>query len=108
MIRKPATLLSPLCTSNIPRVLSKSPLSNLKLATTLGPNHPYAAMPHHPSEETAPDNLTDKVAQHSRDSMASDHPLHDENKGPVESATANDFKSKGPQIVESKSCLPSS
>lgn len=61
-------------------------------------------MPHHPSEEEAPSGLTDKVAQHSRDSTASDHPLHDENKGPVEQGGAEAFKSSpGPQIVESMS-----
>ena len=59
-------------------------------------------MPHLPSEETAPDNLTDKVAQESSDSTASDHPLHDENKDPVK-ATAQDHASKGPQIPSGKS-----
>lgn len=56
-------------------------------------------MPHHPSEEQTTGNLTDKVAQHSKDSTASDHPLHDENKGPLEEA-AGALKSKGPQIPE--------
>lgn len=56
-------------------------------------------MPHHPSEEQAPDNLTDKVAQHSTDSTASNHPIHDENKGAVEEA-GGPLKSKGPQIPE--------
>lgn len=61
-------------------------------------------MPHHPSEETAPDNLTDKVAQHSKDSNASDHAIHDENKGPVSGTTSEALQgSKGPQIVESES-----
>ncbi|ETN40207.1 uncharacterized protein HMPREF1541_04483 [Cyphellophora europaea CBS 101466] len=59
-------------------------------------------MPVHPTEETAPSNLTDKVAQESSDSTASDHPIHDENKGPVK-ATADDHKSKGPAIPESTS-----
>lgn len=56
-------------------------------------------MPHHPSEEQTTGNLTDKVAQESKDSTASDHPLHDENKGPLEEA-AGALKSKGPQIPE--------
>ena len=59
-------------------------------------------MPHHPSEETAPDNLTDKVAAQSKDSTASDHAIHDENKGPVE-GTLGGRSSGGPQIVESRS-----
>jgi hypothetical protein len=58
-------------------------------------------MPHHPSEENAPDHIFDKVAKESSDSTASDHPTHDENKGPVK-ATAADHQSKGPQIVESR------
>ena len=57
-------------------------------------------MPVHPSEETTTSNLTDKVAQESSDSTASDHHLHDENKGPVK-ASAADHKSKGPAIPES-------
>lgn len=64
-----------------------------------------AIMPHHPSEENAPDNLTDKIAQHSRDSNASDHPLHDENKGPIEgvkTSTEAIQGSAGPQIAESE------
>jgi hypothetical protein len=58
-------------------------------------------MPVHPTEETAPSGLTDKVAAESKDSTASDHPLHDENKGPVGKAHASDHKSKGPAIPES-------
>jgi len=56
-------------------------------------------MPAHPSEESAPSNLTDKVAQHSKESTASDHPIHNENKGPVE-GTVGSLQSKGPQIPE--------
>ncbi|KAK5077227.1 hypothetical protein LTS08_006083 [Lithohypha guttulata] len=58
-------------------------------------------MPSHPSEERAPEGLTDKIAQHSSDSNASDHPIHDENKGPIEEA-GGPLKSKGPQIPEGK------
>lgn len=58
-------------------------------------------MPVHPSEENAADNLTDKVAQHSKDSGASDHPLHDENKGPFEQAKST-RTSGGPQVPDSK------
>jgi hypothetical protein len=61
-------------------------------------------MPVHPAEETAPSNLTDKVAQESSDSNASDHPIHDENKGPVK-ATAADHSSKGPAIPDSTCSL---
>ncbi|KAF3008811.1 hypothetical protein E8E13_010625 [Curvularia kusanoi] len=35
-------------------------------------------MPVHPAEETASGSITDKVAKESKDSNASDHPLHDE------------------------------
>ena len=58
-------------------------------------------MPAHPSEETAPSNLTDKVAQTSKDSTASDHPLHDENKGATEQAFSTG-RSGGPQKSDSK------
>lgn len=58
-------------------------------------------MPAHPSEESAPASLTDKVAQHSKESTASDHAIHNENKGPVE-GTAGSLQSKGPQIPESE------
>ena len=58
-------------------------------------------MPHHPSEEETESNIFDKVAKQSGDSTASDHPLHEENEEPVK-ATAEDHKSKGPQISESK------
>ena len=57
-------------------------------------------MPHHPSEEDAPDNLTDKIAQHSRDSTASDHPLHDENKGAFETTSEAIKNAPGPQEPE--------
>lgn len=60
-------------------------------------------MPVHPNEENAPEGLTDKVAAQSKDSTASDHPLHDENKGSIShgKAAATDHKSKGPAIPES-------
>lgn len=58
-------------------------------------------MPHHPSEENAPDHIYDQVAKESNNSTASDHPSHDEKKESAK-ATAADHKSKGPQIVESK------
>jgi hypothetical protein len=60
-------------------------------------------MPQHPAEETAPDNIFDKVAKESSDSTASDHPLHKENEQPVkQAASAQDHKGLGPQISESK------
>ncbi len=58
-------------------------------------------MPAHPTEETAPSGLTDKIAQGSQDSNASDHPIHDENKGPVEQAFSTG-RSGGPQKPDSK------
>jgi len=58
-------------------------------------------MPAHPSEETAPTGLTDKVARESKDSNASDHPIHDESKGPVEQAF-NTGRAGGPQKPDSK------
>lgn len=59
-------------------------------------------MPVHPSEETAPSGIFDKVAKESSDSTASDHPIHKENEGPVK-GTAEDHKSKGPAIPDSRS-----
>lgn len=52
-----------------------------------------------PQEEQAGSNLTDKVAQHSKDSTASDHALHDEARGAVEEA-GGPLASKGPQVPE--------
>jgi hypothetical protein len=63
-------------------------------------------MPHHPSEENAPEHIFDQVAKESDNSTASDHPNHDEKKGAVK-ATAADHQSKGPQIVESRQAHPS-
>lgn len=62
-------------------------------------------MPVHPSEENTTSNLTDKVAAESKDSTASDHPIHDENKGPLK-ASAADHKSKGPAIPDSTCSHP--
>jgi hypothetical protein len=59
-------------------------------------------MPVHPAEEEAQPNIFDKVAKESSDSTASDHPLHQENEGPVKQATAKDLQSKGPQLSDSK------
>lgn len=58
-------------------------------------------MPHHPSEEETESHVFDKVAKGNPESTASDHPMHDENGGPVK-ATAADHKSKGPVIPDSK------
>ncbi|KAK4941831.1 hypothetical protein LTR10_018307 [Elasticomyces elasticus] len=58
-------------------------------------------MPQHPAEEEAPSNIFDQVAKESSDSTASDHPLHKENEGPIkQAASAQDHKSKGPQISD--------
>ena len=59
-------------------------------------------MPHHPSEEETSSNVFDQVAKESKDSNASDHPMHAEEASQTK-ATASDHASKGPQIVESKS-----
>jgi len=54
-------------------------------------------MPHHPSEENTESHLFDKVAKESDNSTASDHPMH--------KASAEDHKSKGPQISDSKRAI---
>ena len=58
-------------------------------------------MPHHPSEEETSSNVFDQVAKESKDSNASDHPMHAEEASQTK-ATASDHASKGPQIVESR------
>ena len=58
-------------------------------------------MPAHANEENTESNIFDKVAKQSSDSTASDHPLHNENEEPVK-ATADDHKSKGPQLSDSR------
>jgi hypothetical protein len=75
-------------------------------------------MPHHPKEETTEGStytqisrphpllisclgITDKVAKESKDSTASDHPIHDEDQSHISSggkAHALDHHSKGPVI----------
>ncbi|EHY57327.1 hypothetical protein HRR83_002814 [Exophiala dermatitidis] len=57
-------------------------------------------MPQHPAEENTQSNIFDKVAKESSDSTASDHPIHNENSGPLKQATSEDLRSKGPQISE--------
>lgn len=59
-------------------------------------------MPAHPAEEVTQSHIFDKVAKESSDSTASDHPIHDENKGPLKQATSEDHRSKGPQLSDSK------
>lgn len=56
-------------------------------------------MPHHPSEEEASSHVFDQVAKESKDSTASDHPIHAD----TAKASVQDHQSKGPQIPESKS-----
>lgn len=54
-------------------------------------------MPVHPKEEETTGNLTDMVAKESKDSTASDHPIHDEDHSDKTSggkAKAEDHKSK--------------
>ncbi|EXJ86358.1 hypothetical protein A1O3_03309 [Capronia epimyces CBS 606.96] len=57
-------------------------------------------MPQHPAEENTQSHIFDKVAKESSDSTASNHPLHDENKGPLKQATSEDHRSKGPQLSD--------
>lgn len=66
-------------------------------------------MPHHPSEEETDSNIFDKVAQESKDSTASDHPIHvpkDPTKDVEEESSLNESihvqSSKGPVIPDSK------
>ena len=59
-------------------------------------------MPVHPSEENAPDDLTEKIAKEpstKTDSTASTHEHHqNEHTQGDATAQASDFQSKGPQI----------
>merc|ERR1712058_198674 len=59
-------------------------------------NRDHARPPHRRDRAVEPDRQS---GTESSDSTASDHPIHDENKGPVK-ATADDHKSKGPAIPE--------
>ena len=59
-------------------------------------------MPVHPAEEEAPTGLTEKVAKDpssSTESTASDHEAHHNEHTPgYQTASSQDFQSKGPQI----------
>ena len=55
-------------------------------------------MPVHPSEEETSSHIFDQVAKESRDSNASDHPMHAEEA----KAAVDAHKSKGPQIPDSE------
>ena len=57
-------------------------------------------MPHGRGEEETESHVFDKVAKESDNSTASDHPMHKE--GGDAKASAQDHKSKGPQISDSK------
>ena len=57
-------------------------------------------MPVHPSEENASEHIFDQVAKESDNSTASDHPIHQTDES--NKASAQDHKSKGPQIPDSK------
>ncbi|KAL8904447.1 MAG: hypothetical protein Q9171_007050 [Xanthocarpia ochracea] len=68
-------------------------------------------MPHHPSEEEAPEGLYEKVAKDpssTTESTASDHETHQNEHAPDASAkaSAQDFQSKGPQIPMSMDDMP--
>ena len=58
-------------------------------------------MPHHPSDEDTSSHIFDQVAKESKDSNASDHAIHQAEA--IKRAAAEDHKSKGPVIPESKS-----
>ena len=49
-------------------------------------------MPVHPTEENTESGIFDQVAKESKDSTASDHPIHQEGKEPPKAA-AEDHKS---------------
>ncbi|KAL8875594.1 MAG: hypothetical protein Q9198_006068 [Flavoplaca austrocitrina] len=68
-------------------------------------------MPHHPSEEEAPEGITEKVAKapsSTTESTASDHEHHHNEHAPEASAkaSAQDFQSKGPQIPMNMDEMP--
>lgn len=65
-------------------------------------------MPHHPSDEETDSNVFDKVAQESKDSGASDHPMHiqphpgDKSKDkPSVAEAVHAHSGKGPVIADS-------
>ena len=68
-------------------------------------------MPVHPSEEDAPEGLTEKVAKDpssNTESTASTHEDHHNEHTPADvKAKASDFQSKGPQIPTNMSGIPS-
>jgi len=57
-------------------------------------------MPVHPKEEEAESNLTDKVAQMSKDSNASDHPLHTQGDDKDLASFEHHKANPGPVIAE--------
>ncbi|KAL8903855.1 MAG: hypothetical protein Q9207_003653 [Kuettlingeria erythrocarpa] len=68
-------------------------------------------MPHHPSEEEAPEGIFEKVAKNpssTSESTASDSEHHHNEHTPDASlkASAQDFQSKGPQIPQSMDDMP--
>ncbi|KAI4140488.1 MAG: hypothetical protein LQ340_007863 [Diploschistes diacapsis] len=64
-------------------------------------------MPVHPSEETAPEGITEKVAKNpssNTESTASEHPIHHNDHAPPEQikATAEDYQANpGPVVPDS-------
>ncbi|OSS50062.1 hypothetical protein B5807_04988 [Epicoccum nigrum] len=70
-------------------------VDDLSMVTTELPDHLFSTtprtpnnMPVHPVEETAAGSITDKIAKESKDSTASDHPLHEQE----DQASANAHK----------------
>ncbi|KAL8998983.1 MAG: hypothetical protein Q9169_002089 [Polycauliona sp. 2 TL-2023] len=68
-------------------------------------------MPHHPSEEEAPEGIYEKIAKDpssTTESTASDHEHHHNEHAPEAGAKASvqDFQSKGPQIPMNMNDMP--
>ncbi|MCJ1393132.1 hypothetical protein MMC18_006004 [Xylographa bjoerkii] len=67
-------------------------------------------MPVHPSEENAPEGITEMVAKNpssNTGSTASDHGMHEgANEHQNGKASAQDFQSKGPAIPQSMDDMP--
>ncbi|KAL8749780.1 MAG: hypothetical protein Q9184_006668 [Pyrenodesmia sp. 2 TL-2023] len=68
-------------------------------------------MPHHPSEEEAPEGIYEKIAKNpssTTESTASDHEHHHNEHAPDAGlkASVQDLQSKGPQIPQSMDDMP--
>ena len=76
--------------------------NNLILQSSISFDQIIAIMPVHPSEEIAPEGLTEKIAKDpssNTESTASTHEHHHNEHTPGDvKAQASDFQTKGPQI----------